>query len=66
MLVDGVPTTRVNPTTTIESYPFHGAHQAGVLTPARADKQGLRDPRRFDIVTGTTASTFIDVMRKPH
>ncbi|HVD89148.1 MAG TPA: hypothetical protein VNB91_09675 [Jatrophihabitantaceae bacterium] len=23
----------------------------------------LPDPRRFDIVTGTTASTFIDLMR---
>jgi deferrochelatase/peroxidase EfeB len=63
VLVGGVHAdARANPTTTSESYPFHGAHQAGVLTPSGRHAD-LTDPRRFDIVTRTTASTFIDLMR---
>ena len=42
--------------------PFHNAHQAGALTPAPPTSTPTR-PRCFDIVTGTTASTFIDLMR---
>ena len=36
-------------------YPFHGAHQAGVLTPGPADKQAVACFAAFDVLAGKRA-----------
>ena len=37
------------------SYPFHGAHQAGILTPAPSDKQSASVLASFNVTAGSTA-----------
>ena len=56
---DAAPATA--PATT-ESYPFHGLHQAGVLTPGPADKQAFACFAAFDVMAGSRAD-LADLMR---
>ena len=44
------------------SYPFHGAHQAGVLTPGPAAKQAVACFAAFDTTAGSRAA-LADLMR---
>jgi deferrochelatase/peroxidase EfeB len=44
------------------SYPFHGAHQAGVLTPGPADKQAAAGYAAFDI-TATSKADLAELMK---
>jgi deferrochelatase/peroxidase EfeB len=44
------------------SYPFHGVHQAGVLTPGPADKQRFSCYAAFDTMTQHTAD-LVDLMK---
>jgi deferrochelatase/peroxidase EfeB len=48
---------------TEDSYPFHGEHQSGILTPGPADKQAYSCFAAFDIVDGTTKAQLADVLR---
>jgi deferrochelatase/peroxidase EfeB len=51
-------------TPTVEdAYPFHGAHQAGVLTPAPANKQQYSSFAAYDIVEGTSKAQLIQLMQ---
>lgn len=47
---------------TSASYPFHGARQAGVLTPGPADKQNFASYAAFDL-TGTSKAEVVELMR---
>jgi deferrochelatase/peroxidase EfeB len=49
--------------TVADSYPFHGAHQAGVLTPGPADKQSYACFAAYDIVEGTTRSQVASLLQ---
>ena len=49
--------------TSADSYPFHGAHQAGVLTPPPADKQSYASFAAFDLVDGTSKADLADLMK---
>lgn len=49
-------------TTTARSFPFHGTHQAGVLTPGPAGKQAFACFAGFDIMAGGQAG-LADLMR---
>jgi deferrochelatase/peroxidase EfeB len=49
-------------TPTAASYPFHGAHQAGILTPAPADKQAAMVLASFNVTAGSTAE-LTDLLR---
>ena len=42
-------------TSTATSYPFHGAHQSGILTPGPSDKQRFASFTAFDITAATRA-----------
>lgn len=54
----------VSGTATVESsYPFHGAHQAGILTPAPANKQNYSCFAAYDVVEGTSRSDLVDLMK---
>jgi deferrochelatase/peroxidase EfeB len=44
------------------SYPFHGIHQAGVLTPGPAGKQAFASFAAFDVAAGSRAE-LADLMR---
>ena len=46
-----------------DNYPFHGTHQAGILTPTPAAKQNFATVAGFDLVDGTTKSDLVDLMR---
>jgi deferrochelatase/peroxidase EfeB len=46
-----------------DQYPFHGPHQAGVLTPGPAAKQSYTTVAAFDVVAGTSRSGLADLMR---
>lgn len=46
-----------------DSYPLHGTHQAGVLTPGPADKQNFASFAAFDLVEGTTKADLAELMR---
>jgi deferrochelatase/peroxidase EfeB len=52
---DGAPPTAA-------SYPFHGVHQAGVLTPGPADKQDFSCVAAFDLTTASKAD-LVGLMR---
>ena len=56
---DAAPATAA---ATTESYPFHGLHQAGVLTPGPADKQAFACFAAFDVMAGSRAD-LADLMR---
>jgi deferrochelatase/peroxidase EfeB len=43
------------PPETARSYPFHGPHQAGVLTPGPAGKQAAACFAAFDVLAGGPA-----------
>jgi len=45
-----------------DSYPFHGTHQAGILTPDPADKQFASCYAAFDVTAGDTAG-LTELMR---
>jgi deferrochelatase/peroxidase EfeB len=45
------------------SFPFHGAHQAGILTPGPADKQHFSMFAAYDLVEGTSRADLIDLMK---
>jgi deferrochelatase/peroxidase EfeB len=47
--------TAGNTTPDAASYPFHGAHQAGVLTPAPSDKQSASVVASFNVTADSTA-----------
>ncbi len=49
-------------TTTARSFPFHGTHQAGVLTPGPAGKQAFACFAAFDVMAGGQAG-LADLMR---
>jgi deferrochelatase/peroxidase EfeB len=46
-----------------DSYPFHGPHQSGILTPAPGDKQNYTTVAAYDIVTGTGRAALADLLR---
>jgi deferrochelatase/peroxidase EfeB len=46
-----------------DSYPFHGTHQAGILTPGPADKQNCSMFAAYDIVEGTGKADLVDLMK---
>jgi deferrochelatase/peroxidase EfeB len=46
-----------------DAYPFHGPHQAGILTPGPADKQSFSMFAAYDIVDGTSRSGLVDLLR---
>ncbi|MFE3259838.1 iron uptake transporter deferrochelatase/peroxidase subunit [Nocardia sp. NPDC059091] len=48
--------------TTTPAYPFHGAHQAGILTPAPADRQNASCFAAFD-VTAANRAELADLMK---
>jgi len=48
---------------TEDSYPFHGEHQAGILTPGPADKQNYSCFAAFDIVDDTTKAQLADLLQ---
>jgi deferrochelatase/peroxidase EfeB len=48
-------TTAGNTTPDAASYPFHGAHQAGILTPAPSDKQSASVVASFNVTAGAAA-----------
>ncbi len=45
------------------SYPFHGAHQAGILTPGPADKQAFSCFAAYDVVEGVSRADLVDLLR---
>jgi len=49
--------------TTASSYPFHGPHQAGILTPGPADKQAHACFAAYDIVDGTTRRDLAQLLQ---
>ncbi len=46
-----------------ESFPFHGMHQSGILTPGPADKQNYSVFAAYDIVDGVTKTDLVDLMK---
>jgi deferrochelatase/peroxidase EfeB len=46
-----------------DQFPFHGPHQAGVLTPGPADKQNYISMAAYDIVAGTSPATLAELMK---
>jgi deferrochelatase/peroxidase EfeB len=46
-----------------DSYPFHGVHQSGILTPVPAEKQAATCVAAFDLVSGTNRRDLVDLMR---
>ncbi|GAA5201872.1 iron uptake transporter deferrochelatase/peroxidase subunit [Rugosimonospora acidiphila] len=49
--------------TAADSYPFHGPNQAGILTPAPADKQNYVSVAAYDVVDGTGKAALADLMK---
>ncbi|MEO6996550.1 MAG: iron uptake transporter deferrochelatase/peroxidase subunit [Terracoccus sp.] len=49
--------------TAANGYPFHGVHQAGILTPAPNAKQSYSCFAAFDVVSGTSRAALADLMR---
>lgn len=46
-----------------DSYPFHAAHQAGILDPGPANKQNNSCYVAFDLVAGTSRAELADLLR---
>lgn len=46
-----------------DAYPFHGPHQAGILSPPPADKQSAACFAAFDIVDGTSRAELANLLR---
>jgi deferrochelatase/peroxidase EfeB len=59
--IDGRPAA--GSPTTASSHPFHGVHQAGILTPGPPDKQHYSSFAAYDIVEGTSKAALADLMR---
>src|SRR6266702_1104485 len=62
VLIGGARADAATATTTARSFPFHGTHQAGVLTPGPAGKQAFACFAGFDIMAGGQAG-LADLMR---
>ncbi len=48
---------------TKSSYPFHGVHQAGILTPGPFEKQNYAMFVAYDVVDGTSRAQLIDLLK---
>ncbi|WP_245988624.1 Dyp-type peroxidase [Flexivirga caeni] len=45
------------------TYPFHGEHQSGILTPGPSDKQDFTGVVAYDVVSGTSRAGLQDLLK---